>query len=169
MKKTIIALTLTALWISSKLAFGFEPSLEIRIESRSKEVNDISQFVLSVEFHNLSNEEYVVFPAYLRRNFKAVDGQEVRFQPYPGPAVNPWPTAILLKASERKAITLKGVNSAEGMWELEYGHYDLSVSLQVMPTSTFGAGDVLELFRNKPIWRGTVKSNSMTIWYHDET
>ena len=168
MKKTIAGLCLSIM-MPIQLALGVEQSLSLRIDSPTREFNDPDQFVLSIEIQNMSGETCVVFPAYLRRNFLPIEGQGAQFVAYPGPVINPWPTALLLNAGERKTVTLSGVEKqGEGVWKLERGSYNLSVSLHVAPTSTFGVENPGEEFRNKPVWRGSVESNSITIRYLDQ-
>ena len=167
MKKAIIGLVFLYLGIATQLVFGREPSLEFRIDSPMEEFKDSDQFVLLVEIQNISDEACVAFPAYIRTEWKPTEGQGARFVAYPGPVVDPWPTAILLNGGQIKTIALRGLKNADGVWLLEHGSYHLSVSLRVAPTSTFNVNRNGQ-FENKAICRGTFQSNSVTVRYSDE-
>jgi hypothetical protein len=117
----------------------------------------------------MNDEAFVVFPAYINRKFKPIDGQNFRFNPYPSPVVDPWTTAILINAGERKLIILRGVEKhGVGFWMLEHGNYHLSVTMHVAPTSPFGVGNREGKFKTSTIWRGTAESNSIKIRYSDK-
>ena len=154
--------------IPAQPVYSLEPSIKIRIDSTTKEFKDPAKFVLIVEIYNMTGEGLVIFPAYINRSFKPLDGQDSHFNPYPGPAVDPWLTAILIDAGERKTIKMRGLKKhGVGFWVLEHGNYNLSVTMHVAPTSIFGVETRKGKFRNSIIWRGTAESNSIKIRYSD--
>jgi hypothetical protein len=159
------------LFIFSTLLF-FQPmlcvasSLILKIDSSTKIYKDHNQFELSVTFYNASDKPIIVFPAYLRRKYTPLGNHNVHFNPYPGPVIDPWRTAIILTPRESKSIRFKGMRNGDGLWSLEPGKYTLSVSLDV--ATTFSYYSLKKKFKGIDIWRGSVESESIEINYLNE-
>jgi hypothetical protein len=143
--------------------FCFASSLTLKIESPTKTYKIPSQFELLITFHNISDKPFIVFPAHVRRKYTPLDGQNVRFNPYPGPAIDPWRTAIVLKPGEIKTTTFKGMRNGDGDWHLEPGRYELCVTLYVATTSSFETQT--NKYKGIDIWRGNAASESIKIHY----
>ena len=144
-------------------ATGFSSSLTLKIDSPTKTYKQNNQFELSVTFYNTSNNPFIVFPAYIKRKYIPLDGQKAIFKPYPGPVVDPWPGAIIIRGRGNNTAMFKGMRNGDGIWNLEPGRYELSVNLFVATTSSFGTTPTL--FSDIEIWRGKVESNSISINY----
>lgn len=156
-------------------AVCFASSLEIQIDSptRNYGYKGQTQFKLLVTFSNSSAKSFVVFPYLVRRKYVPLDGQNVRFLPYPGPKIDPWYSAITLHPGQKKTIIYNGMKNGDGKWRLNPGRYKLSVTLDVPNSSYYpsllNSAHSRSLIKNGKkdidVWHGSAVSNSIRINY----
>jgi len=144
--------------------FCFASSLIIEIDSPTKPYKKHHQFKLLVTFSNISSQSFVVFPSYIRREYKPLDGQRLRYTPYPGPVIDPWFGAILLEPGESETITYEGMRDGDGMWDLMPGRYKLAATLNVLPNN-YDYPTPNKQIVGANIWLGNIKSNKININY----
>ena len=166
MKLKTLSLYIGVMGLCAIPVICFASSLVLTIDSSTKSYKNHDEFEMSVTFHNTSDKPYVVFPAYVRRIYIPIDGQNAQFTTYPGPVINPWSTAITLNGREMKTIKFSGMRNGDGFWGLEPGRYDLSVSLFIATSSTFATDD--EKYKDVDVWRGKVESEKIRIHYLTE-
>ena len=166
MKSKTLSLYFFSIGLLVNSAFCIAAPLTVKIDSSTKTYHKNIEFELTVTFHNTSDKPFIVFPAYIRRKYIALDGQNAQFNRYPGPVIDPWPTAIILNGGEIKTTKFTGMRNGDGIWSLEPGRYDLSVSLDVATTSTFGTTP--DKYKDMDIWRGNAASEMIRINYLTE-
>ncbi len=160
-----------SVWVCT-IGFIFQPALcfastlTLIIESPAKIYENHNQFELSVKFYNISDKSFIVFPAYVRRKYTSLDNQNFRYSPLAAPAIDPWPSAIILASGQSKTITFNGMRDGNGVWHLTSGRYKLSVSLHVASTSSF---ETWGKYKGIDVWRGIAESKSIIINYGYKT
>jgi len=153
--------------LAVKPVFCFASSLTIKINSPTKSYQNHHQFKLLVTFSNVSKQSFVVFPAYIRREYSPLDGQSIQYTPYPGPVIDPWFSAILLDPGQSKIVTYNGIRDGDGLWNLMPGRYQLAVTLNVLPNS-YDYPTPNKKMAGKNIWHGNITSETINIDYLHE-
>ena len=144
--------------------FCFASSLVIKIDSPTKSYKKHHQFKLLVTFSNISKQSFIVFPAYIRREYTPLDSQSSQYSPYPGPVIDPWRGAISLKPGQSETVTYDGMRDGDGVWSLMAGRYKLAVRLNVLPNN-YDYSTPNKKIVGTNIWLGNIKSESININY----
>ena len=144
-------------------SYSVASNLELTLASSTSSYSNPNEFNLSVTFQNTSDKQFIVFPVYVRRNYTSLDGKKAEYIPYPGPAINPWPTAIVLNGGEVKTANFKGMQNGDGIWTLEPGQYELGAILTIAPEAIFGV--VPDKYKGMDIWRGSIETGVIKIHY----
>jgi len=144
--------------------FCFASSLVIKIDSPTKSYKKYHQFKLLVTFSNISKQSFIVFPAYIRREYKPLDGQSLKYTRFPGPVIDPWHGTISLKPDQSKTVTYDGMRDGDGRWQLMPGRYKLAVRLNVLPNNYHYSTPNKKIVGTS-IWLGNIKSEAININY----
>lgn len=143
---------------------SFASSLVIKIDSPTKFYEKHHQFKLLVTFSNISKQSFIVFPVYIRREYKPLDGQSLQYSPYPGPVIDAWLGAISLKPGQSETVTYDGMRDGDGAWVLMPGRYKLVVRLNILPNN-FDYSTPNKKIVGENIWLGNIKSEAININY----
>lgn len=144
-----------------------EPGLQLYVNDFRLVYDDPDEFVLDVYFENLGEHSVVVLPSKIHRQYRPLDRTTATYVPYPGPRISPWKEAFTLMPRETRVVHLAGMRDGDGVWALDYGNYQLSLTYFV--TEDLAAnGAAFQQERgspNAPVWVGELHSRPIAVRY----
>jgi hypothetical protein len=136
--------------------------LRLGLYTPTPNYKDFNSFQLSVIFENVGEQNIVILPQSIRRNYRSKGHGAAKYVPFPGPRIYPLKDAFTLSPGQRNEINFVGMRDGDGIWMLEPGAYDLSiryaVSQDLVSSYTRDLPD-----SNARIWRGSIESEKITV------
>jgi hypothetical protein len=138
--------------------------LDVQIETSTREYGEPAEFDLSVIVRSGCSAPVIVLPQSIRRNYVSVGSGAAQYSPFPGPPINPWQDAFLLRPSQSQTLMVRGMRDGDGVWNLERGRYEMSIRLTVTPEAA--KASALQVKNpGAPIWEGDIRSSNIRVIY----
>lgn len=141
------------------------PSVELKLVSSSNLYSKPGEFALRFSIQNRESEPLLVLPNQVRRDYEARSGGQVKYLPFPGPALSPWMNAFVLQPGEVRTLEQSGMRDGDGSWDLSAGQYRLRLRYEVGREFETSAGSRPDALVGSKLWTGVVSSNPVTVEY----
>ena len=87
-----------------------------------------------------------------------------QYSPFPGSPIRPWKDAFLLQPGQSRTLILRGMRDRDGVWNLEPGHYEMSIRLTVTPEAAKASASQVKNL-GAAIWEREIKSSNIRVGY----